>query len=187
MSDLKLRLLLYRPDRENGAVLPALLSLALLASVAVQLALPQGVLVPPGFGAMHAPDRRLPAIGEVGTPDLTGRPSLFSPLRVVGAKLAEQDAALTGSAVAPQPVGPLDGAFVLGSTKIGGARAVLLRTPGGRVLRLRPGGNYQGWQLLKIETDAALLRKGGKTTRIAYGTTATAAGSADETSESDSE
>lgn len=187
MSDLKLRLLSYRPDRENGAALPAMLSLALLAGVAVQLALPRGAAVPPGLGVSRAPDWRLPSIGEVGAPDLAARPSLFSPLRVVGGKLAEQEALTIGTATAPRPVGPLDGTFVLGSARFGRAGAVLLRDAGGRVLRLRPGGTYRGWQLLRIETDAAQFRKGGKTTRIAYGTTAPAGGSANDTSENQSE
>lgn len=187
MSDLKLRLLSYRPDRENGAVLPAALTLALLAGAAVQLALPQGELVPPGLGVTRAPDRRLPAIAEVGALDLADRPSLFSPLRVVGAQVAAQEAAADGTAPAPRPIGPLDGAFVLGSARFGRAGAVLLRETSGRVLRLRPGAIYRGWQLLRIESDAALLRKGGKTTRIAYGTTAPAPETATETSESDSE
>lgn len=187
MSDLKLRLLSYQPDRENGAALPAMLTLALLAGVTVQLALPQGATVPPGLGVSRAPDRRLPVIGEVGAPDLAARPSLFSPLRVVGAKLAEQEAATSSEAPAPRPVGPLDGAFLLGSVKYGRASAVLLREPGGRVLRLPPGGRYRGWQVLRIETDAALFRKNGKTERIAYGSTAPVGGSATETSESESE
>jgi hypothetical protein len=164
-----------------------MLSLALLAGVTVQLALPQGAAVPPAFGVTRAPDRRLPAIGEVGAPDLAGRPSFFSPLRVVGDKLAAQEAALGGDAAAPKPVGPLDGTFVLGSMKYRRASAVLLREAGGRVLRLPPGGSYKGWQVLRIEADAALFRKNGKTTRIAYGTTAPAGDSATETSESDSE
>jgi len=192
MSDLKLRLLSYRPDRENGALLPAGLALALLAGTSVQLSLPQGAAVPPGIGVWRAPDWRLPAITEVAAPDLAARPSLFSPLRVVAGRVAEQDALADGTLAAPKPVGPLGGTFVLGQARVGGMRALLLRETSGRVLRLRPGGSYRGWQLLRIETDGALLRKGGQSKRVAYGQisqgmAASAASSADETSESNSE
>ena len=193
MSDLKSRLLSYRPDRADGAVLPALLALVLLAGVAVQVALPQGAAVPPGLGGARAADWRLPAIREVGSPDLAARHSLFSPLRVVGARVAAQDARMGGTRIAPKPVGPLDGTFVLGSAGLAGARALLLRETSGRVLRLRPGGTYRGWRLQQIGPDAALLRKGGRTKRVAYGVPpaidriAPAMGGADETSEIGSE
>ena len=186
MSDLKQRLLSYRPDRENGAWLPAGLALVLLAGAALQLSLPQGAAVPPGLGVLRAPDRRLPAIAEVAAPDLAGRPSLFSPLRVVGARVAELDAA-SGAAPAPKPLGPLDGTFVLGSARLGRGRTLLLREESGRVLRLAPGGRYRGWQLLRIEADAALFRRGGRPERIVYGASAPAGGAAEETSESESD
>jgi hypothetical protein len=166
--------------------LPAGLALVLLAGAALQLSLPQGAAVPPGLGVLRAPDRRLPAIAEVAAPDLAGRPSLFSPLRVVGARVAELDAA-SGAAPAPKPLGPLDGTFVLGSARLGRGRTLLLREESGRVLRLAPGGRYRGWQLLRIEADAALFRRGGRPERIVYGASAPAGGAAEETSESESD
>lgn len=186
MSDLKQRLLSYRPDKANGALLPAALALALLAGAVLQLTLPQGAAVPPGFGALRMPNRQLPAVGEVAAPDLAGRPSLFSPLRVIGAQVAELDAASPG-AVAPKPIGPLDGAFVLGAARIGRAQALLLREADGRVLRLMPGGSYRGWQLLRIEADGVRMRKDGKITRLAFGESAPAGARAADNSESESE
>lgn len=186
MSDLKQRLLSYRPDRANGALLPAGLALALLAGAALQLALPQGAAVPPALGVSRTPDRRLPAITDVAAPDLAARASLFSPLRVIGARVAELDAASPG-AVAPRPVGPLDGTFVLGAARVGRAQVLLLREEGGRVLRMAPGGSYHGWQLLRIEADGARMRKNGKITRIAFGASAPAEDPAADTSESESD
>lgn len=186
MSDLKQRLLSYRPDRANGALLPAGLALVLLAGAALQLALPQGAAVPPAFGVARAPDRRLPAITDVAAPDLAGRPSLFSPLRVIGARVAELDAASPG-AVAPEPVGPLGGTFVLGAARVGRAKALLLREEGGRVLRIAPGTGYRGWHLLGIEADGARFRKDGKITRIGFGANAPAGPSAPDSSESESD
>lgn len=185
MSDLKQRLLSYRPDRENGALLPAGLALALLAGVALQLALPQAADVPPAFRAWRAPDRRLPALAEVAAPDLAVRASLFSPLRVLGAEAAALDPAAPGVA-ALRPIGPLDGTFVLGALRVGQMKALLLRDEDGRVVRLAPGGAYRGWQLLRIEARAAVLRRNSTIKRIGFGAGAPAGGPAAATSESES-
>jgi hypothetical protein len=186
MSDLKQQLLSYRPDKANGALLPAGLALALLAGAALQLALPQGAAVPPAFGVSRAPDRRLPPIAAVAAPDLAGRPSLFSPQRVVGARADQPDAGSPGAAL-PKPVGPLDGTFVLGQMRVGRAQALLLREEDGRVLRMAPGGSYRGWHLLGIEANGARFRKNGKITRIGFGASAPAGNSAPNSSESESE
>lgn len=184
MSDLKQRLLSYRPDKANGALLPAGLALVLLAGAALQLALPQGAAVPPVFGAARAPDRRLPGIADVAAPNLAGRPSLFSPQRVVGTGAALLDQA-SAEAAAPRPVGPLDGTFVLGAASVGRAQTLLLREEGGRVLRMAPGGSYRGWHLLRIEADGARFRKDGKIVHIGFGASAPAGGSAPNSSESE--
>ncbi len=183
MSDLKQRLLSYRPDKANGALLPAGLALLLLAGAALQLALPQGSAVPPALGVSRMPDRRLPSIAQVAAPDLTGRPSLFSPLRVVGASAL--DAGGLG-ALGARPIGPLDGTFVLGAVRVGAAQALLLREESGRVLRMAPGGSYRGWQLLRIAASGARFRKNGRITRIGFGASAPADGSAPNFSESES-
>ncbi|WP_421848481.1 hypothetical protein [Novosphingobium sp.] len=169
---MKQRLLSYRPDRVNGALLPAGLALVLLAGAALQLALPQGATVPLASGVSRAPDRRLPAIADVAAPNLTGRSSLFSPLRVVGA--GPFDASVVGA----RPVGPLGGTLVLGALRVGSAQALLLREGTGRVLRLAAGRSYRGWQLLRIEASGARFRKDGTIMRIGFGASAPAAGSA---------
>lgn len=168
MSDLKQRLPSYRPDRDNGAVLPAGLALLLLAGAALQLALPQSAAVPPALGASRAPDRRLPMVAQIAAPDLAGRPSLFSPLRLGGAQVGPPDAG-SPDAVTAKPVGPLGGTFVLGAMQVGRAQALLLREESGRVLRMAPGGRYRGWHLLRIEADGAQFRKDGRITRIGFG------------------
>jgi hypothetical protein len=181
MSDLKQRLLSYRPDRANGALLRAGLALVLLAGAALQLGLPQGAAVPPVLGVSRAPDRRLPMMAQIAAPDLSGRPSLFSPLRLGGTQTGQ---VIAGTA--PKPVGPLDGTFVLGAMQVGRAQALLLREESGRVLRLAPGGSYRGWYLLRIEADGARFRKGGRIMRIGFGTGAAAGGFNAGSSESES-
>ncbi len=185
MSDLKQRLLSYRPDRANGAVLPAGLALVLLAGAALQLGLPQGAAVPPALGVSRAPDRRLPMMAQIAVPDLSGRPSLFSPLRLGGAQASQVNAGNLGAA-APKPVGPLGGTFVLGAMQVGRAQALLLREENGHVLRLTPGGNYRGWHLLRIEADGARFRMGGRIMRIGFGAGAAAGGFNAGSSESES-
>lgn len=172
MSELKLRLLSYRPARDNGALLPAGLAVLLLAGAALQLALPQAAAIPPDSTPGRAPDRALPAVRAVATIDLGGRTSPFSPLRVLNVAAGEAGGAVDGGTPPPpRRVGPLGGTYLLGSTQIGAARAVVLREPDGRVLRLRPGAAYRGWRLVTIGPDAALFRKRGKPVRIGYGTT----------------
>lgn len=178
MSDLKQRLLSYRPDRANGALLPAGLALLLLAGAALQLALPQGAAVPPALGVWRAPDRRLPVIAEVPAPDLGARASLFSPLRVIGRQGGAPD-----EPIVPRRVGPLDGTFVLGSVQVGRVPALLLREDSGRVLRLAPGGTYHGWHLLRIEADGARFLKNGATRRIDFGASAPASSESETFSE----
>lgn len=164
MSDLKQRLLSYRPDKANGALLPAGLALVLLAGAALQLGLPQGEAVPPALGVWRAPDRRLPAIADVAAPDLAGSASLFSPLRVLGAQVDP-----SASPMPQRRVGPLDGTYVLGSAQVGRTQALLLREEGGRVLRMAPGTSYRGWRLLRIEADGARFLKNGASRTISFG------------------
>lgn len=178
MSDLKPRLLSYRPDSANGALLPAGLALVLLAGAALQLGLPQGEAVPPALGVGRAPDRRLPAITDVTAPDLAGRASLFSPLRVLGAPVESP-----ASDMPPRRVGPLDGTLVLGSAQVGRAQALLLREEGGRVLRLSPGASYRGWRLLRIEADGARFLKNGTSRHIAFGASESASSESETISE----
>ncbi len=169
MSDLKQRLLSYRPDRANGALLPAGLALVLLAGAALQLGLPQGAAMPPALGVWRAPDRRLPPIEDVAAPDLAGQGSLFSPLRAVSLQAGALD-----TPAALRAVGQLDGTYVLGSVQVGRAKALLLRDESGRVLRMAPGTSYRGWYLLRIEADGARFRRNGIPFRIGFGASASA-------------
>ncbi len=181
MSELKLRLLSLAPTGANGAALPAACALLLAAGAAVQLALPLPGDMPVVESASRAPEWRLPDTAALPAPNLADRPSLFSPVRLVG----EGGAATSdGAQAAPAPEGPVGGAFVLGAMRAGGRRVLLLRTPERRVLRMTPGGAFHGWRLLAIEDDSGRFRKDGKTISVAFGATAPA-GEDGESSESD--
>ncbi|MDF8334367.1 hypothetical protein [Novosphingobium cyanobacteriorum] len=157
--------------------MPAALALLLTATAVVQLMLPPPPLadeVTPG----RAPNWRLPDVAPL--PGLAGadRASLFSPLRVAAG-------AATAADGTPAPVGPLDGAFVLGAMRVGRTSAVLLRDGDGRVLRLPPGAAFKGWRLIAITDDDARFRKGAASVRIPFGAAAPAAAQEDESSESE--
>ncbi len=181
MSELKLPLLSLAPTGANGAALPAACALLLAAGAAVQLALPLPGDMPEVANAGRAPEWRLPDTAPLPAPNLVDRPSLFSPMRLVGASGAT---AADGTQAAPPPEGPVGGAFVLGAMRAGGRRVLLLRTPDKRVLRMVPGGAFHGWRLLAIEDNSGRFRKDGKTISVAFGATAPA-GQDGESSESE--
>lgn len=182
MSELKLRLLSLAPTGANGAALPAACALLLAAGAALQLALPLPGEMPEVATAGRAPAWNLPETAALPAPNLAERPSLFSPMRLIGA--AGGAATGDGTQAAPPPEGPVGGAFVLGAMRTGGRRVLLLRTPDKRVLRMVPGGAFRGWRLLAIEDDSGRFRKDGKTISLAFGATAPA-GEDGESSESE--
>lgn len=179
MSELKHRLLLFAPSSGNRALLPAI-CVALMAGTAVlQVLLPQDNPLAALLPAQRAPRWILPEIGAPANPAGAQGPSLFAPTRIAapaGTGSGDED----GEAAKPKPVGPLDGAFVLGSVRIGAGLAVLIRSADGRVMRIARGGSYRGWRLLAIGDTAATFRLGGKRREFEYGARA-------ETSESGSD
>ena len=179
MSDLKLRLLSLSPDRANRAALPAACATVLLAGAIVQLTLPLPKDVPADIGASRAPDWSLPGTAVFAAPALADRPSLFTPTRLVGAT------PVADGETSAAPEGPVGGAFVLGAMKTGGRRALLLRTPDRRIVKMVPGRSWDGWRLLAIGDDAARFRKDGKTITAEFGAKAATSDDDSESSESD--
>lgn len=173
MSELKLRLLSYAPASANGGVLPATLAALLMAGAVVQLALPAPDAMPDGTVSGRAPQWSLPSVGEPGLPSTAILPHLFAPKRL-GAALITPGGAEgedTEEAPAPKPVGPLSGAWVLGTMRVGNARAVLIRPASGGGFRLPVGATWRGWQLVSIGDTAAVFRRGGRNRSISFGTT----------------
>lgn len=148
-----------RPERAEGTVLAALLALLLALLLAAQFALPAErpeapAVPPPGRGAASG------AIAAVSAdPALAGR-ALFRPTR------------LAGGSAAGVPIGPLDGASPVGVIKVRGAARLILQTPGGKTVTLRPGEAWQGWRLIAIGTDEVRFVRGGERVTLAVGETA---------------
>ena len=50
-----------------------------------------------------------------------------------------------------------------------GAARLVLQTPGGGSVTLRPGQSWQGWRLLAIGSDEVRFARGGETVTLALG------------------
>jgi len=159
MLELKLRLPLRWPSRENGAWLPAFFCIALICVMGVQLLTLSAPDLPLSDVQYRTPFKLLPAItfGSGAAPQVG--PSLFAPTRVVAAAANEQTVA----------AGPLDGTYVTGAIRVGALHRVYLRDESGHVLKIAPGQTYRGWRLLEIRADSARFSKGGKAIAINFG------------------
>lgn len=167
MSELKQRLLSYAPTKANGALPPAFCALLMAGTATLQLMLPQETALAPSTTAGRAPDWTLPEVGEPAVVFGTAGPSLFVPARL-GDTAGDGQTGDTAAA-SPKPIGPLGGAFVLGSVRIGQSRAVLIRSSEGRVLRIARGSGYRGWRLVSIGERAATFRLGSQQREFEFG------------------
>lgn len=147
-----------RPDRAEGTVLAALLAVLLALMLAAQLLLPQNRPatpdVPPA-GLRAGPVR----VAAVSPDPVLSRRSIFQPTRIGSG----------GSNGAGVPSGPLDGATPAGIVRVRGAARLVLQTPGGTAVTLRPGQSWQGWRLLAIGTDQVRFARGGETVTLGLG------------------
>lgn len=146
-----------RPERADGTVLAALLAVLLAVMLAAQLLLPQDrpVLqdVPP------AALRGGPAqIAAVSADPVLARRSIFQPTRLAAAADA-----------AGGLVGPLDGAVPAGIVRVRGAARLVLQTPDGNSVTLRPGQSWRGWRLARIGREDVRFTRGAETVTLGLG------------------
>jgi hypothetical protein len=99
------------------------------------------------------------AIAAVSADPVLARRSIFQPTRLAG----------SGGARAGVPVGPLDGATPAGIVRVRGAPRLVLQTPGGGSVTLRPGQSWQGWRLLAIGTNEVRFARGTETITLGLG------------------
>ncbi len=145
-----------RPERAEGTVLAALLTALLAVLLAVQFVLPQNRPTSPAVPPVAA--RGDPArIAAVSADPGLARRSIFQP--TVLAKPAGAEA----------PTGPLGGAFPAGIVRVRGAARLVLQTPAGTSITLRPGQSWQGWRLTSIGRDEVRFRRGGETITLGLG------------------
>jgi hypothetical protein len=157
-------------------MLPAGLCGLLATAAAVQIALPAETPIPQGNGTGRSLAWALPDVGEPGNLTDSLTPKLFSPTRL-GAKLGEVLGDGEAAAEAPEPpppkpkkpVGPLDGAWVLGTVRVDTANVVVLRLATGAILKLPLDHAWHGWRLTSVQDNFALFQRSGKTRRINFG------------------
>lgn len=146
-----------RPERAEGTVLAALLALLLALMVAAQFVLPAERPDPPAVPPARLGAAPLSPSAASADPVLSGR-SIFRPTR------------LAASSSAPgASLGPLDGASPAGVVKVRGAARLILQTPDGSAVTLRPGQSWQGWRLIAIGTDSVRFARGSETVTLAIG------------------
>ncbi|WP_073975313.1 hypothetical protein [Erythrobacter donghaensis] len=145
-----------RPERAEGTVLAALLALLLALMLAAQFVLPaerpDPPAVPPaGSGAASV------AIAAVSADPALAARALFRPTR------------LAASSAEGAPSGPLGGASAAGIVRVRGAPRLILQTPDGKSVTLRPGQSWQGWRLVGIGTDSVRFARGGESVTLGLG------------------
>lgn len=146
-----------RPERAEGTVLAALLALLLMLLLAAQAILPQDRPTAPDVppAALRTGNAQFAVV----SPDpVLSRRSIFQPTRI---------ARSGGEAGAPS--GPLDGAYPAGVVRVRGAARLVLQTPDGNSVTLRPGQSWQGWRLISIRGDEVRFRRGGENVTLGLG------------------
>jgi hypothetical protein len=142
-------------------VLAAVLALAL----AFQLLVTRAPDVP---ASGIVPNVAVPApvvSGPVFIPTILQQRPMFTP-----GNLAR--AAPGGAGPAPLPLG---GAVATGTVSISGHAVVVMQSPDGSIVRLRPGSRYKGWTLTAIAPTGAKFRRGTESMTLGYGAAAQAA------------
>lgn len=147
-----------RPERADGTVLAALLAALLVVLLCAQAVLPQDRPAQPDVPAVAALPST-PTIAAVSADPLLTRRAIFQPTRL----------AAGGPGLAGVPVGPLDGAVPAGIVQVRGAARLILQTPDGNSVTLRPGQSYRGWRLTRIGNDEVRFARGGETVNLALG------------------
>lgn len=149
-----------RPERADGTVLAALLAALLALLVAAQFLLPTDRPAAPDVPP--AALRTGPvAIAAVSADPVLTRRSIFQPTRLAGNRA-------DGAAM---PSGPLDGATPAGIVRVRGAARLVLQTPGGGSITLRPGQSWQGWRLIAIGKGEVRFVRGTETVTLGLGAT----------------
>lgn len=145
-----------RPERTEGTVLAALLAVLLALMLVTQVLLPadRPALpdVPPA--ALRAGPTAIASVSA--DPVLAGR-TIFQPVR------------LGGPDGAGEPAGPLGGATPAGIIRVRGAARLVLQTPGGGSVTLRPGQSWGGWRLTAIGRDEVRFARGAETVTLGLG------------------
>ena len=145
-----------RPERAEGTVLAALLAVLLAAMLLAQFVLPQDRPAAPDLPPVGLRSGQATIAAVSPDPALASR-SIFRP------------ATLGGAGAAGVPQGPLDGATPAGIVRVRGAARLILQTPNGKSVTLRPGQSWQSWRLVSIGRDNVRFARGAETVTLGLG------------------
>jgi len=138
--------------------LAALLAVLLAVLLCAQFLLPQDRPAVPDVPSMAA-RQTAPQVTLVAADPVLARRSMFRPNRRVSA----------GPDAAGMAIGPLGGAVPAGIVRVRGTARLVLQTPDGKSVTLRPGQSWQGWRLIGIGNDEVRFRQGGETITLGLG------------------
>lgn len=155
MFELKPLVPIAFPSRNNGALLPALLSAALALMAGLQFAVPNDVDLTSKPGRVIA--RQLPE---------------RQPYRVVADPII-----LTDTLFSPKRVGktsdvvsaPLGGAKAVGIVRGRGFRRVVMQDANGKPISISLGNLYQGWKLTHIGDEGVTFSRNQKRLQMRLG------------------
>ncbi len=147
-----------RPERAENTVLAALLSLLLAVMLVAQMLLPPSRPELPGVPPAAGLRRVTAEVPRVSPDAVLARRSIFTSVTLAGAA--------TNNGAAPAP---LDGAVPAGTVRVRGAVRLVLQTPQGKAVTLRPGQSWRGWQLTAIGREEASFRRAGESVTLAFG------------------
>ena len=139
-------------------MLAALLAVLLVVLLCTQAVLPPDRPAQPDVPAVAARPSTPTIVAVSADPVLTRR-AIFQPIRLAS---GGADAALV-------PVGPLEGAVPAGIVQVRGAARLILQTPDGNSVTLRPGQSWRGWRLTRIGRDEVRFARGGETVTLGLG------------------
>jgi hypothetical protein len=147
-----------RPERAEGTVLAALLAVLLAVMLVAQAVMPSERPPLPDVPPAMLRAGPVPVAAITADPALARR-SIFAPTRLT----------LAGPAGAGVVAGPLDGAIPAGIVRVRGAPRLVLQTPDGKSVTLRPGETWRGWRLERIGRDDVRFARAGESITLALG------------------
>jgi hypothetical protein len=162
MSGSKFQLPSGLVSRRSPELIPAVVTVALLMLVGVQMAIPSTVDLPQE--AVVTPQRSVAALEPTGHeyPTVLAKP-IFAPDRAPVILQA-------------QTAGTLAGFEVLGTAIAGSVSAALVRDATGRIIRVKPDAILQGWRLVSIDRAQLIFDRDGERRSLAVTAAAPRAG-----------
>lgn len=170
---MKLRSPLPLPRRADRAALPVACAVLLAGCAVLQLALTRPLEVPPAGWSGGGARSGLPQIAGVGIDPVLRRAIVFAPQRTTPA------VATTGAGGAAHSAGPV----LAGAITVRGRAFAVFQRADGSVAHVPMGGAIGGMRIIAVSEAGGIVRRGGKTERLAFGRQINASPHSGDTSE----